>query len=406
VPTLENKRILLGVTGGIAAYKACELTRQLRTLGAEVRVVMTEAAQTFVTPLTFQALSGQPVATRLLDPVEESAMGHIALARWADLILIAPASADFIAKLRAGLADDLLSAICLAATVPIALAPAMNQAMWNHPATQENLHGLQSRGLVRLGPAEGEQACGESGWGRMLEPADLCQAVQALLGGGRLANTKVLITAGPTREPIDAVRFIGNRSSGKMGYAIAQAAARAGAEVTLVSGPVALQPLRGIETIGVETAAQMYDAVLSRAKNADLFIGAAAVADYTPAAVAATKIKKTRDSLTLELTRTADILGAVAALTPKPFSVGFAAETDRLEEYARAKLENKGLDMIAANWVGRPEGGFESDDNALHVFWSGGAAHLPLAAKSLIATQLIDLIAKRLHAKNTIQNPG
>lgn len=401
MPTQLNKRILLGVTGGVAAYKAAELTRLLRARGAEVRVVMTRAARAFIAPLTFQALSGQPVATEWLDPAEEAAMGHIALARWAELILIVPATADFIARLRAGLADDLLSALCLAAEVPIAIAPAMNQAMWAHAATQDNLACLEGRGVIRLGPAEGEQACGEIGLGRLLEPTELCERIAALLSGGSLAGYKVLITAGPTREPIDAVRFLSNRSSGKMGYALAQAAARAGALVTLVTGPVAVPPPTDVEVIPVETAAQMYDTVMARVSACDIFIGAAAVADYAPASVATGKIKKTAADLTLPLTRTRDILGTVASLPRKPYTVGFAAETDHLEDYARAKLVSKNLDMIAANWVGRTEGGFERDENALHVFWNGGEAHLSMGPKSQIARQLIALISERLHAQNT-----
>lgn len=403
--SLHNKRILLGVTGGIAAYKAADLTRQLRARGAEVRVVMTDAAQAFVTPLTFQALSGNPVATHLLDPLEESAMGHIALARWAELILIAPASADFIARLRAGMADDLLATLCLAAEAPIVLAPAMNRAMWANPATQENIGLLAARGVRLLGPAEGEQACGETGPGRMLEPFELCADLEGLLGSGALESLHVLITAGPTREPLDAVRYLSNRSSGKMGYAVARAAADAGARVTLVSGPVALAPPLGVEFIAVESAAEMHAAVLASAPECDIFIGAAAVADYRPAEVAPTKIKKTDARLNLALERTPDILATVAALNPKPYTVGFAAETNRLEEYARGKLENKGLDMIAANWVGGPQGGFDRDDNALHVFWPGGETQLPLTTKSHIASQLITLIAQRFHAQNTAQNP-
>ncbi|QSA96570.1 bifunctional phosphopantothenoylcysteine decarboxylase/phosphopantothenate--cysteine ligase CoaBC [Methylococcus sp. EFPC2] len=402
---LNGKHILLGVTGGIAAYKAAELTRQLKSRGAEMRVVMTEAAQAFVAPLTFQALSGNPVATHLLDPVEESAMGHIALARWAELVLIAPATADFIARLRAGLAGDLLSALCLASEAPLILAPAMNRAMWANPATQDNVRVLRERGIRLLGPEEGEQACGETGPGRMLEPVELCEALEGSFGDGSLAGLSVLITAGPTREPLDAVRYLSNRSSGKMGYALARAAADAGARVTLISGPVALMPPPGVEFVAVETAAEMHVAVLSRVHESDIYIGAAAVADYRPAEVAQAKIKKTAASLNLELTRTEDILAAVAGLSPRPFTVGFAAETDRLEDYARGKLAAKNLDMIAANWVGRPQGGFDRDENSLHVFWPDGERELPLADKSRIAIQLIELIAERFHAQDTTENP-
>jgi phosphopantothenoylcysteine decarboxylase/phosphopantothenate--cysteine ligase len=396
---LAKKRIVLGVTGGIAAYKAAELTRALRAENAEVRVVMTRAATAFVAPLTFQALSGQPVHLDLLDAAAESAMGHIALARWADLILIAPATADFIAKLRAGLADDLLSALCLAAEVPLALAPAMNQAMWANAATQDNTACLKARGIRLFGPAEGAQACGETGLGRMLEPAEICRAAAALFAPAKLAGVSVLVSAGPTREAIDPVRYLSNRSSGKMGYAVAEAALAAGAAVTLVSGPVALAPVRGADMIRVESAAQMYDAVLSAAPSHAIYIGAAAVADYTPAAVADHKIKKHEASLTIQLARTRDILADVAALPQNLFTVGFAAETDHLDDYARQKLASKGLDMVAANRVGAGLG-FDADDNALRVFWRGGETEFPTSAKSHIATQLIELIAEHYFAKH------
>jgi len=403
---LANKHILLGITGGIAAYKSAELTRLLRARGAQVRIAMTRAATAFVGPLTFQALSGNPVHLDLLDPAAESAMGHIALARWADLILIAPASADFIAKLRLGLADDLLSTLCLAAEAPIAITPAMNRAMWENPATRENIRCLEARGLRILGPVEGEQACGETGYGRMLEPLAICEGVEKFFGTGPLAGLSVLISAGPTREPIDPVRYISNRSSGKMGYALARAALAAGTKVTLVSGPVHIQAPPGAELVSVETAQQMYDAVLARAGSHDIYIGAAAVADYAPAAPAQHKIKKQDEVMVLNLTRTRDILGAVAALPDRPFTVGFAAETERLEDYARQKLEAKALDMIAANRVGQAQGGFDSDDNALEVFWNGSGVRLDMASKVLIATRLIELITERYHAKNSDQNPG
>jgi len=400
VSRLADKRILLGVTGGIAAYKAAELTRALRAEGAEVRVAMTRAATAFVAPLTFQALSGQPTHLDLLDPAEESAMGHIRLARWADAILIAPATADFIAKLRAGLADDLLSALCLAAEAPLALAPAMNQAMWSNPATRDNVACLEARGVRLFGPAQGAQACGESGFGRMLEPADICREAADLFAPACLAGLSVLVSAGPTREPIDPVRYLSNRSSGKMGYALTRAALAAGAKTTLVSGPVALEPPRGAELARVESAAEMFEAVLGAAPRHDIYIGAAAVADYSLADVAGHKIKKRDEVLSLVLTRTRDILATVAALPKPPFTVGFAAETDRLEAYARQKLETKGLDMVAANRVGAGLG-FDRDENALRVFWRGGEACLPTAPKSHIATQLIELIAERYLAKNS-----
>ena len=400
---LTGQKILLGVTGGIAAYKAAELVRQLRGAGAEVRVVMTRAATEFVTPLTFQALSGHPVHLELLDAGEESAMGHIHLARWADRVLIAPASADVMARLRVGLADDLLTTVCLATTAPIVLAPAMNQAMWQHPATRDNVATLQSRGFRFLGPAEGSQACGETGPGRLLEPAEIVEALVRESGLGRLAGVHVLISAGPTREPIDPVRYLTNRSSGKMGVALAHAALAADARVTLVSGPTALPAPAGAEWVEVETAAQMADAVLGRAGNADIYIGAAAVADYAPEP-ALHKIKKETDRLTLNLVRTRDILAAVAAMTDsRPFTVGFAAETRDLETYARGKLVAKALDMLAANQVGDGMG-FEVDDNAFYICWPGGETRLPTAPKSTLAQQLITLIADRYHAQHSAEN--
>ncbi|WP_045223791.1 bifunctional phosphopantothenoylcysteine decarboxylase/phosphopantothenate--cysteine ligase CoaBC [Methyloterricola oryzae] len=398
---LTGKRILLGVTGGIAAYKAAELTRLLKTAGVEVRVVMTDAATAFVGPLTFQALSGNPVHTGLLDPAEESAMGHISLARWADLLLIAPATADFMARLRAGLAGDLLAALCLAAECPIALAPAMNRAMWDNPATRENLQVIEGRGMRVLGPAQGEQACGETGWGRMLEPAEIVEQLALGSASGPLAGLKVLVSAGPTREPIDPVRFISNRSSGKMGYAVAAAAAAAGARVLLVSGPVALEAPRGVDRVAVESAEDMRLAVFRRIGEQDIYIGAAAVADYTPAVAEERKIKKNDERISLQLARTRDILAEVAALPNPPFTVGFAAETHGLEDYARGKLQSKRLDMIAANLVGQAEGGFDSELNALQVFWNGGSARLEMASKQRVGAQLVELIAKRFHAKNT-----
>ncbi|MCX7112423.1 MAG: bifunctional phosphopantothenoylcysteine decarboxylase/phosphopantothenate--cysteine ligase CoaBC [Proteobacteria bacterium] len=398
---LAEKRILLGVTGGIAAYKACELTRQLIQAGACVRVVMTRAAQSFVAPLSFQALSGNPVHLDLLDTVEESAMGHIRLARWADLILIAPATADFMARLRAGLANELLGAVCLAAEVPILVAPSMNRAMWSNPATQDNASCLAARGIRLLGPAEGGQACGESGYGRMLEPAEICRAMGKFFVQGSLAGRTVLVSAGPTREAIDPVRYLTNRSSGKMGYAMAQAAIDAGAKVTLVSGPVALDPPMEAQVVRVESAAEMFEAVVGLATRHDIYIGTAAVADYTPAMVAAEKIKKHEAALVIRLTRTRDILTAVASLPNKPFTVGFAAETGNLESYAKEKLEGKGLDMIAANRVGQAQGGFDSHENALWVCWNGGVKNLPMASKQDIAIQLIELISENYRAKNS-----
>ncbi|QFY45140.1 bifunctional phosphopantothenoylcysteine decarboxylase/phosphopantothenate--cysteine ligase CoaBC [Candidatus Methylospira mobilis] len=393
----------MGVTGGIAAYKTAELTRLLRVEGAEVRVAMTEAAMQFVGALTFQALSGNPVHTQLLDAQTEAGMGHISLARWADLILIAPASADFIARLRAGFASDLLSALCLARTCPLAIAPAMNQAMWKHPATQENVARLTDWGVQILGPAQGSLACGEEGPGRMLEPSVLLQHLAGLSGSGVLTGLSVLISAGPTREPLDPVRYLSNRSSGKMGLAIALAALRAGAKVGLVHGPIALKPPRCHEQIQVESAQEMHRAVLERAAAYDIYIGAAAVADYTPMQYSSQKIKKTDDKLSIPLSKTADILAAVAQIAPPPFTVGFAAESEDLENYARGKLQNKKLDMIAANAIGNDNTGFNSDTNALSVFWQDGSIVLPLASKTRIAEQLINLIAQRFHAKNSTQ---
>ncbi|MBI2993543.1 MAG: bifunctional phosphopantothenoylcysteine decarboxylase/phosphopantothenate--cysteine ligase CoaBC [Gammaproteobacteria bacterium] len=396
--SLVQKRIVLGVSGGIAAYKAAELVRRLREGGAEVRVVMTRAACEFITPLTLQALSGQTVRTELLDPGQEAAMGHIELARWADVVLVAPASANFLARLAHGLADDLLAALCLAADVPVLVAPAMNQQMWRNAATQDNARLLAARGVALLGPAEGEQACGETGPGRMLEPAELAQLVERHFHTGLLGGLQVLVTAGPTREAIDPVRFISNRSSGRMGYAIACAACEAGAAVTLVSGPVSIDPPERVRCVPVRTADQMRAAVMHDVADADIFIAAAAVADYRCNAASQEKIKKQKTRLSLELERTPDILAEVAALPRPPFTVGFAAETESLEKHAREKLQDKGLDMIAANLVGAGLG-METEDNALEVYWPGGAASLERATKDKIARRLIHLVAERFHAR-------
>jgi phosphopantothenoylcysteine decarboxylase/phosphopantothenate--cysteine ligase len=396
-------RILLGVTGGIAAYKSADLVRRLVERGAEVQVVMTSGAQRFVTPLTFQALSGRPVRSDLWDESAEAAMGHIELARWATHVLVAPASADFMARLAHGLANDLLATLCLATDAPVAVAPAMNRLMWANPATQANVATLRARGVAILGPGTGEQACGETGPGRMLEPAEIvaalwpaCQAGGAGAGAlaGALAGRKVLITAGPTRERIDPVRFITNRSSGKMGYAVAEAARAAGAEVVIVSGPVNLPAPAGVRRLDVETAEQMMGAVRAELADTDVFIAAAAVSDYRPVQAAAEKIKKTSDSLMLALSRTTDILATVAAGTPRPFVVGFAAETQNVERNALAKLQGKRLDMIAANQVG--DGlAFDCEDNALTVYWPGGRHELARASKREVAAGLVRLIADR-----------
>jgi phosphopantothenoylcysteine decarboxylase / phosphopantothenate---cysteine ligase len=388
------RRILLGVTGGIAAYKAAELVRRLKERGAEVQVVMTDAACRFVTPLTFQALSGRPVRSSLWDEAAEAAMGHIELARWADLVLVAPASANFIARLAGGCADDLLTTLCLATAAPVWVAPAMNRLMWANPATQQNAATLGARNVRLLGPASGEQACGESGPGRMLEADELARAVFAADLAGPLAGLKVVISAGPTREPLDPVRFISNRSSGKMGYAVAAAARDAGADVTLVSGPVSLATPDGVRRIDVETAEQMYTAVHTAIASADIYIGAAAVADYTPARCAKDKIKKTSDCFELSLQKAPDILASVAALERRPFTIGFAAETTDVEKNARDKLARKHLDLIAANEVGA-ERAFDRDDNALLVLWPGGRRELALKSKAELAREFVALVAER-----------
>ncbi len=400
---LKACRILLGVTGGIAAYKAAELARLLVRAGAEVQVVMTEAATAFVGELTFQAITGRPVRCELFDAAHEAAMGHIELARWAELILVAPASADFLARLRAGLAGDLLSTLCLVGTVPLAVAPAMNQNMWRHPATAENLEVLRARGVRVWGPAEGEQACGDQGPGRLLEPAELLTRIGGLFGQGALHGRRAVVTAGPTREPLDPVRFLGNRSSGKMGYAVAEALVREGAEVVLVSGPVSLPPPAGVRRVAVETALAMRDAVLAEIAGADLFVACAAVADYRPRTVAEQKLKKNDETLAVELVRNPDILREVAALPDRPFCVGFAAETQRLAEYAEAKRRDKGIDMIAANRVGEGEG-FESDDNALLVLWEDGSLELGRQPKCRLAERLVSVIAERMDAQTATED--
>lgn len=368
---------------------------------------MTKSAMEFITPLTLQALSGNPVHTDLLDSDQEHAMGHISLARWADCFVIAPATANTIAKLSHGLADDLVSTLFLAAECPVYLAPAMNRAMWRKNVTQENLNRLKNDGIHVIGPEKGSQACGETGFGRMSEPEAIVQYVLADAEPSPLLGKTVLITAGPTREPLDPVRYITNRSSGKMGYAIAQAALGMGAEVILISGPVGLNPLDGVRTIAVETAAQMHQEVMKEVRSAEIFVAAAAVADYSPISVTDEKIKKRDDQLVIALGKTRDILADVANLKDfKPFIVGFAAETHDLEHYARDKMIRKNLDMIAANWVGKEEGGFESDRNALSVFWPDGGVELAMTDKSQLARQLMSLIAEKFNEKNTIKNSG
>jgi len=392
--------IVLGITGGIAAYKSPDLVRRLRERGAEVQIVMTASAEEFVTDTALQAVSGRPVRANLWDKEAEAAMSHIELARWADIVLIAPATAEVMARIVSGGAPDLLTTICLATEAPIALAPAMNHVMWSNPATQANRKVLEERGIHIIGPGVGSQACGETGAGRMLDPDVIAATVFNLSGGkgqGRLEGKTVVITAGPTREAIDPVRYITNRSSGKMGYAMASAAAAQGADVVLVSGPVNLAEPPGVELVKVESAEDMYDATHRAIGAADIFIAAAAVADYRPANVAEQKIKKSHEAMSLELVRCPDILASVAALKAAPFTVGFAAETENVREYARGKLEKKKLDMIIANRVGRDRG-FDRDDNAATVLWNGGEKSFPTSSKVELARNLIELTAEQFYA--------
>ena len=393
---LKGKRILLGLSGGIAAYKAAELTRLLTQAGAEVRVVMTAAACRFITPVTLQALSGNPVHSDLWDASVPNNMAHIELSRGCDTIVVAPASADFLAKLAQGLCDDLLSTLCLARECPLLVAPAMNLQMWSNPATRRNLKQLDKDGVAILGPASGDQACGEVGMGRMLEAGELLEEIEAFFQPGLLAGKRVLVTAGPTIEAIDTVRGITNTSSGKMGYAVARAARDAGAVVTLVSGPTALAPPRGMERIDVSSAQQMYDAVMARVAKADVFIGVAAVADYRPKETKGYKLKKGTGEVTLQLQPTTDILGTVAARRKAPFCVGFAAETENLEAYAEAKRKRKKLPLLAANLA---QHAFGADDNQLILFDDEGRHELPRAPKIELARALIAHIARLLPKK-------
>ena len=402
---LQGQRVLLCVGGGIAAYKSLELVRRLRDAGADVQVAMTAGAQQFVTPLSFQALSGYPARTSLWDSAAEQAMGHLELARWADRVVVAPATADLLARLAHGQADDLVTTLCLATTAPVTVAPAMNHRMWLHPATQANVATLAARGVQVIGPADGPLAEGESGPGRLVEPNDLVRAlvesavpVAPAQGDGRLAGLRLVISAGPTYEDLDPVRYVGNRSSGKMGFALAAAAARHGAEVVLVAGPVHLATPAGVQRVDVRSAAQMREAVLG-AFPADIYIGAAAVSDYTPRRAVPQKIKKTGETLTLELVRTPDILAEVAAQTGAlKLVVGFAAETHDVEKYARGKLAAKRLDLIIANQVGVSGSGFESDDNAATAYWQGGERIFPSSSKAALAEGLLELISERLQA--------
>ncbi|CDH00924.1 bifunctional phosphopantothenoylcysteine decarboxylase/phosphopantothenate--cysteine ligase CoaBC [Xenorhabdus bovienii] len=399
---LSGKHIVLGISGGIAAYKTAELVRRLRDRGAEVRVAMTPAAEAFITPLTLQAVSGHPVSDDLLDPAAEAAMGHIELAKWADLIILAPATADLLARLTAGMANDLVTTICLASAAPIAVAPAMNQQMYRAQATQHNLSVLKERGVLIWGPDEGSQACGDVGPGRMLEPMAMVElATQHFNTNQDFAGLCITITAGPTHEALDPVRFITNHSSGKMGFSIAQAAAERGADVTLIAGPVNLPTPPGVKRIDVASALEMHEHVQVTAASQHIFIGCAAVADYRFKQIATEKIKKQGDEVTFTLVKNPDIVASVAAMAAnRPFVVGFAAETQNVEEYARGKLKQKHLDLICANNVSLAEHGFNSDTNALHLFWHDGRVNLPHSSKLQLGHCLLDEILKRYDEKN------
>ncbi|EOC1457265.1 bifunctional phosphopantothenoylcysteine decarboxylase/phosphopantothenate--cysteine ligase CoaBC [Cronobacter sakazakii] len=399
---LAGKKIVLGVSGGIAAYKTPELVRRLRERGAEVRVAMTEAAKAFITPLSLQAVSGYPVSDSLLDPAAEAAMGHIELGKWADLVILAPATADLIARVAAGMANDLVTTICLATPSPVAVVPAMNQQMYRNIATQQNIERLASRGLRIWGPDSGSQACGDVGPGRMLDPLEIVElAANHFAPVNDLQHLNIMITAGPTRERLDPVRYITNDSSGKMGFAIAAAASARGARVTLVAGPVTLPTPPGVERIDVESALEMEAAVQQRAQQQQIFIGCAAVADYRAETISSEKIKKQGDELTLKMVKNPDIVAGVAALPQnRPYVVGFAAETNNVEEYARQKRQRKNLDLICANDVSQAGHGFNSDTNALHLFWQEGDKVLPLERKALLGQRLLDEIVTRYDEKN------
>ncbi|MBB1464554.1 bifunctional phosphopantothenoylcysteine decarboxylase/phosphopantothenate--cysteine ligase CoaBC [Vibrio sp. SG41-7] len=398
---LAGKKILLGISGGIAAYKCAELTRRLIERGAQVQVVMTNAAKEFITPLTMQAVSGRPVSDSLLDPAAEASMGHIELAKWADLVLLAPATADLIARMTAGMGNDLLTTLLLATDAPVAVSPAMNQQMYSHPATQENIATLKRRGCEIWGPAAGEQACGDVGMGRMLEPMQLVHRCEDFFQPKPLAGRSVLITAGPTREAIDPVRYITNHSSGKMGYALAEAAAKQGATVTLISGPVSLATPNQVNRIDVDSAQQMFDAVTANVAQHDIFISCAAVADYRPETIADQKLKKVdgKDDMTIQMVKNPDIVASVASMSEgRPFTVGFAAETQDVEKYARGKLERKNLDMICANDVSVEGQGFNSSSNELHLYWKDGDKSLPLESKDTLGFQILDQIQQLIDA--------
>ena len=395
------RQIIVGICAGIAAYKSAELVRLLCKDNNIVRVVMTESALKFITPLTFEALTGQRVYSDMFGSHHQSAMDHIELARWADAIVIAPTTADFIAKLRCGIADDLLSTLCLATTAPLFIAPAMNHQMWANSATQENIEVLKQREMTMIGPDSGSQACGESGVGRMAEPQQIIDQLSASNSiAGLFTGTRVLISAGPTREPIDPVRYISNHSSGKMGYAIAEAASNAGAVVTLISGPVTVLPPKISQILHIQTAQQMCDAVMQQIVHNDIYIGTAAIADYSPEQVSSSKLKKSAKTMTLTLNKTQDILTTLSLSNPDVFTVGFAAETNDLERYARAKLADKNLDMIIANQVGLSDRGFDSDNNAASVIWDNGHQTFSLRSKKQLATDIIGLIAQHYEKKH------
>jgi len=400
---ITGRHVLLGVTGSIAAYKSPDIVRRLREHGYEVRVVMTASAEKLVSPTVFQAVSGEPVRGDLWDQQAEAAMGHIELARWADHVLIAPATANIIADLAAGAAANLLTTICLATDASITLAPAMNQAMWADPATEANCDVLRKRNIRFIGPDSGSQACGDVGMGRMSEPADI---VSRLLSGGEpgpFAGLNILITAGPTRESIDPVRFVSNRSSGKMGFALARAAADAGARVTLIAGPVNLPTPPAIDRIDVESTQQMFDATMQHIDGTDIYIGAAAISDYRPKTAVTQKIKKSADTFTLEMVKSPDLLASIAALADGPFTVGFAAETEKLEQYATDKLNRKKLDMIIANLVGEKLC-FDADENEVIVLWPNGRQQISRTSKSELARMLVDVIAGLYkHARHSAQ---
>jgi phosphopantothenoylcysteine decarboxylase/phosphopantothenate--cysteine ligase len=391
---MQGQRVLLGVTGSIAAYKSPDIVRRLQEQGAEVLVVLTASAEKLVSPTVFQAVSGKPVRGDIWDEQAEAAMGHIELAKWADLVLIAPATANVIAQLAAGSAENLLTTICLATEAQVALAPSMNQAMWNDAATQANCDVLRKRNILFIGPDEGSQACGDSGPGRMTEPADIVSRLSRGGAKGPFEGLSILITAGPTREAIDPVRFVSNRSSGKMGFAVARAAADAGAKVTLIAGPVNLPTPPRVERINVESTQQMFDATMERIAAVDMYIGAAAISDYRPQETAGQKIKKSAATFVLEMVKSPDLLATIAGLSDGPFTVGFAAETEKLEQHATDKLNRKQLDMIIANLVGENLC-FDADENEVVVLWNDGRQPLPKSSKPELARQLVDLIASR-----------